>query len=92
MRNLLRWYAFLAYLGLAVCSTGVYFSYGAYRLRRDYPDLEDHSPNVDWYWPSVAHSMDNVLGTVATLTGAFMLLIAAIAFLSSQKEDKAIKR
>jgi hypothetical protein len=51
-------------------------------LRSRYPNLEDHSPGLDSYWPEVHHL---VAGVWAAFLAAVALLIAAITFLVQVK-------
>jgi hypothetical protein len=59
---------------LLLCSG--YFIYRNHVLRILYPNLEDHSPGVDWYWPHVVHSFNEVL---AVLLAVIAVIIAGIA-------------
>jgi hypothetical protein len=80
LRNLLTWRTFFTFAGLATCSFGGWFFYYSYALRRDYPDLTDNSPEVDSYWPAVAHLVSNTIATGATLVGLIVLAFAGGAF------------
>lgn len=62
--------------GLGLCS--IYFVYRNYVLRSLYPNLEDHSSGVDWYWPHVVHSVNEmiaiVLGAIAMITAGVTIV------------------
>ncbi len=80
LKRLLTLPAVVTVAGIVMCSAGMYFFFTAYRLRHDFPDLEDHSPNVDWYWPSVAHTVANIFGTATATVGIVMLLVAFLIY------------
>jgi hypothetical protein len=79
-RSLLSWVLraipWAVVVGLLLWSLGM-VSY-MQELRSRYPNLEDHSPGVDWYWPEVYHL---IAGIWASILVAIALLIAVIAFL-----------
>ena len=60
-------------VGLGLCS--LYFVCRNYVLRSLYPNLEDHSPGVDWYWPQIVHLINNI---IAVTLAAIAVTIAAI--------------
>ncbi|MCA9246435.1 MAG: hypothetical protein KDA42_04945 [Planctomycetales bacterium] len=55
---------------VAIAGAQVYY---AHTLRRDYPGLSDPSPNVDGYWPALAHSIAHTIAGVAALLGVPVL-------------------
>ena len=73
-------------LGLLLASLP--FMYRAYELKNKYPNLEDHSPNVDWYWPHVAHLVNWVV--VFLLVGAAVIVafITLLVQITAQTKDR----
>lgn len=54
-----------------------YFFYRAHRLTVDYPGLHDPSPNVDFYWPDIAHLINTGLA-ILFAGGALICTVASI--------------
>ena len=57
------------FIGFAILCVSIGFVYYAFTIRRDYPDLNDPSRNVDAYWPSVVYAIANFIAGIAAFFG-----------------------
>ena len=71
-------------VGLGLCS--LYFVYRNFVLRSLYPNLEDHSPGVDWYWPHVAHLINNI---IAVTLAAIAVIVAGVTLVWRRMANKS---
>jgi len=65
-----------------------YFRGIAHQLTVDYPDLYDGSPNVDFYWPSLSHSIHIALA-ILTAMGALFCAGVAVCVVVVQQINRA---
>jgi NhaP-type Na+/H+ or K+/H+ antiporter len=72
-------------IGLTLGS--LYCIYRNYLLRGRYPNLEDHSPGMDSYWPQLEHLLNNMMA----ITLAAIALIVAGATFAWQRRRKTEK-
>jgi heme/copper-type cytochrome/quinol oxidase subunit 2 len=72
------WWAlpWIAVAGLGLCS--FYLVYRNHLLRDQYPNLEDHAPGVDWYWPHVVHLMNKVIAIALATTATILAGITVV--------------
>ncbi len=73
LRRCLPWFI-AAVLGLCC----LYFLYCNRVLRDQYPNLEDHTPGRDWYWPQIAHLVNNVFAGVLAVIAAVIVAATVI--------------
>lgn len=74
--SLTSFYPAIAAILVAVLAiSSVCCGLAAYRLRKDFPGLYDHSPHVDGYWPAVARF---IYMSVAAVSGLLALIIAIL--------------
>lgn len=66
-----------------------YFQGIAHQLTVDYPDLYDGSPNVDFYWPSLSHSIHIALAIVAGIGALFCAGVAVCVVIVQQMNRAA---
>ena len=63
-------------VGLGLCS--IHCVCRNYVLRSLYPNLEDHSPGVDWYWPHIAHLINNIIAVTLAAIAVITVVITLV--------------
>lgn len=80
----------VAVIGMGLLVVSGYHYYAAARLKVDYPGLSDPSPEVDAYWPSVAHLIYTTCGTLLGIAGVVCGVITiALIYSAASTRDKA---
>lgn len=74
---------------LIACS--LYHVYCNHWLRSQYPNLEDHSPGVDWYWPHVANLINNIVAAASALLAIFVAWVTVAIRKKNASEEPQLK-
>ncbi|HRX80513.1 MAG TPA: hypothetical protein P5307_15695 [Pirellulaceae bacterium] len=78
----------IAFGFIVLCVSAGFVCY-AFTIRYFYPDLNDPSPNVDAYWPSVEHAIAWLIAGVAALIGLPIIGFSTWCFTKRRSKSAA---
>ena len=78
-----------AVLGFTLVCVATGFLYYAFTIRRDYPDLNDPSPDVDAYWPAVEHLISQIIAGFAAIIGLPILGFSVWQFVARRSATQS---